>query len=59
MDNIFTCKGKLLADYLIAHGSKLKKIDRNNGDFTFIFEYDESIEKNIEQWEADMKKCMF
>lgn len=55
----FNCKGKLLADYLIQRGSKLIKINYSNGIPVFVFEYDESIDKNIIQWETDRDKCWF
>lgn len=58
----FCCKGKRLANYLIEHGSKLIRIDndqKSKGFLVFIFEKDESINKNLEQWEIDKKKYLF
>ena len=52
----FCCKGKQLAAYLIKHGSKLLRIDNGN---RYIFESDETIIKNLEQWEIDKKKYLF
>lgn len=58
----FCCKGKRLAKYLMEHGSKLIRIDKdqNSKEFLiFIFEKDDSIDKNLEQWEKDKKKYLF
>ena len=58
----FCCKGKRLANYLIEHGSKIIRIDndqKSKGFLVFIFENDESINKNLEQWEIDRKKYLF
>lgn len=52
---LFYCKGKRLAEYLIKHGSKFIKVEKNK----FIFEKDESVERNLAVYEKDMKKCMF
>ena len=51
----FVCNSKMLADYFVKHGSKLLKIE--NG--VFVFEYDDSINVNLKQFEIDYKKCMF
>ena len=53
---MFCCRGKRLANYLIEHGSKIVRIDCdqiNKGFLVFIFEKDESIKKNLKQWEID------
>ena len=52
---LFYCKSKNLAKYLIKHGSKFIKVEKDN----YIFEKDESIEQNLAIYEKDMKKCMF
>ena len=59
MKKEFCCKGKQLADYLVKHGSKLLRIENKNGVDVHIFEYDESIDKNINQYEVDKKKWLF
>lgn len=59
MKKEFCCKGKQLANYLIKRGSKLLRIENKNGVDVHIFEYDESIDKNIEQYELDKKKWLF
>lgn len=58
MDNVYYCKSKRIADYLIDNGSKLMSIEYEDG-FVFVFKYDESIDKNLEQWEVDRKRCLF
>lgn len=58
----FCCKGKRLANYLIEHGSKIIRIDcdqKSRGFLVFIFENDESIDRNLELWEKDKKKYLF
>lgn len=55
----FSCNSKRLADYLVAHGSKLIRIDKGNGSVEYIFEYDDSIDKVLEDYEKDFKRCMF
>lgn len=58
----FCCKGKRLANYLISHGSKLIRVDndqKSKGFLVFIFEKDESIERNLEKWELDKNKYLF
>lgn len=54
--NEFIVKSKQLANYLISHGSKLIRKENYN---TYIFEKDESIDKNIEQWEFSKKNIYF
>lgn len=55
MKNEFTCTSKRLANYLIKNGSKfIEKRKR-----LFVFENDDSINKNIEAYESTLKKCMF
>lgn len=51
----FSCNSRQLADYIIKRGSKLLRIDKG----VFVFEYDDSIDFLIEQWEIDYKRCMF
>ena len=53
---MFCCRGKRLANYLIEHGSKIVRIDcdqKAKGFLVFIFENDESIEKNLQKWRKD------
>ncbi|MDD4805111.1 MAG: hypothetical protein PHN69_08290 [Candidatus Pacebacteria bacterium] len=55
---MFCCRGKRLANYLIEHGSKIVRIDcdqKAKGFLVFIFEDDDSIKKNLKQWEVDKK----
>ena len=56
MENVFKCKGKQLADYLINNGSKLIKTD---GFDTFYFEKDETVKVNLEKSKKLNKLSMF
>lgn len=55
----FNCNNKRLADYLSMNGSKLIRIDDKDGNVKYIFEYDDSIDRNLESYEANFKRCMF
>jgi len=55
----FICEGRKLANYLITHGSKLIKEDKQNGKTVFVFENDDIIIKNLEQFEVDINRCLF
>ncbi len=59
---MFVCKGKRLANYLIEHGSKIVRIDcdqKAKGFLVFIFERDETIDRNLKQWETDKVTYLF
>lgn len=59
---MFVCKGKRLANYLLEHGSKLKRIDndqKSKGFLVFLFERDDSIQTNLKNWETDKKTYLF
>lgn len=59
MKSEFNCKGKQLADYLVKNGSTLLRTENKRGAIVHVFEYDDTIDKNIEQWKLDKKRCMF
>lgn len=59
MNDVFYCKGRRLANFLISHGSKIIRIDKEDGVFIFVFEYDDYIDANIKKWEANLKRCYF
>ena len=59
MKKEFYCKGKPLANYLSKHGSNLIDMKIDNGVVVYVFEYDHTIDKNLEQWELDRKKWLF
>lgn len=59
MNDVFYCKGRRLANFLLNNGSKIIRIDQEEGTFIFVFEYDESIDSNVEKWEANLKRCYF
>lgn len=53
--NIFSVNDYKLAVYMMNHGSKLICIE--NG--IYIFEYDDSIEENLAEFEKLQDMCMF
>lgn len=55
----FSCKGNRLADYLMANGSRLLRVDCVKGVSIFVFEYDDSIDRNIDEWESFQKRAFF
>lgn len=55
----FTCNNKRLACYLIMHGSKLIRIDKDSDGLKYVFEQDDSIEGILDNYEASFKRCMF
>lgn len=59
MKKEFYCKGKPLADYLSKHGSNLIDVKNDKGVVVYVFEYDNTIDKNLDQWEFDRKKWLF
>ena len=59
LPSFFSCNNKRLADYLVMSGSKLIRIDKENGSVEYIFEHDDSIDRNLESYEANFKRCMF
>lgn len=55
----FSCNSKRLADYLVMNGSNLIRIDKENKSVEYIFEYDDSIDDVLKNYEEDFKRCMF
>jgi hypothetical protein len=54
--DLFVCKGKRLANYLLERGSKLKRIDTDNkskGFLVFLFEKDDLLQINLDTWDKD------
>lgn len=51
----FTCNSRQLADYLKKNGSNFLRIEKG----LFVFEYDSSIDKNVEKFKSIQKRCMF
>ena len=58
-NELFYCKSKRLANYLEKHGSIFIGEDEHEGTIMYVFVNDYSINKNIDKWEADMKRCLF
>lgn len=59
MTKEFRCTGKRLSDYFIKSGSKLLRTEFIKGRKIYIFEYDDSIDKNLDQWEIVNKRSLF
>lgn len=58
----FYCKNKQIANYLVKHGSNLLRIEKSkkfDNILIFVFEKDDTIERNLDQWESNKKKCLF
>lgn len=55
----FLCKSRLMSDYLINNGSILIRIQKECGSPVFVFEYDDTIDKNINSFEENRRKCLF
>lgn len=58
-DNVFYCNNRNLANYLKKNGSKFIKVDKVDGSIVYLFEKDDSIDRNLTEWEARIKKCLF
>lgn len=56
---VFECESKQIADYLVKHGSKMLDIEMRDGGNVYIFEHDEALDKNIEEWEKNFNNSMF
>lgn len=53
---MFVCKSKRLANYLIEHGSPVKRIDtdqQSKGFLVFLFEKNQKLNNNLETWKSD------
>lgn len=53
---MFVCKSKRLANYLIANGNSIIKIDtdqKSKGFLIFLFKKNELLNKNLEKWNVD------
>lgn len=56
MSNVFCCKGKRLANYLLEHNCKIIRIDcdqNNKGFLVFIFEKSEFLDNALQLWKID------
>ena len=54
--NLFLCKSKRLANYLIEHNSPVVRIDTDKeakGFLVFLFKKDEQLNKNLKKWRLD------
>lgn len=53
---VFCCKGKRLANYLLSHDCKLIRIDcdkKSKGFLVFIFKKDKYLNAALESWNID------
>lgn len=58
--NLFCCKGKRLANYLLEHNCKLIRIDcdqKSKGFLVFIFENNQCLKDVLILWQKD--KCQY
>ena len=56
MDNLFVCKSKRLANYLIENGNPVVRIDtdqKSKGFLVFLFEKTELLNRNLDKWNVD------
>lgn len=62
MSNVFCCKGKRLANYLLEHNCKLIRIDcdqKNKGFLVFIFVKNYELTSSLKLWERDKNNYLF
>lgn len=56
MGEVFCCKGKRLANYLLKHDCKLIRIDKDknvDGFLVFIFVKNDNLDKSLQSWNID------
>lgn len=56
---LFYCKGKRIADYLIKNGSKFVGTEQREGFLVYVFEKDDTIFESLDKLGIDMERCMF
>lgn len=62
MNEVFCCKGKRLANYLLDHNCKLIRIDcdqKANGFLVFIFEKNQLLNDALQLWKNDKMVYLF
>lgn len=59
---LFCCKGKRLANYLLAHDCKLIRIDcdqKSEGFLVFIFQKSQNLTNALQSWKTDKETYLF
>lgn len=62
MNNLFCCKGKRLANYLLEHDCKLIRIDcdqKSKGFLVFIFVKNQNLKNALQKWKVDKVTYLF
>lgn len=59
MNKEFYCKSKQISSYLIKNGSRLIRTEKDKGLIVFVFDYDDSIDKNLKQLESEKNRYLF
>lgn len=62
MNEVFCCKGKRLANYLLENDCKLIRIDcdqKSKGFLVFIFEKNGNLRDALESWRVDKETYLF
>lgn len=62
MNEVFCCKGKRLANYLLEHDCKLIRIDcdqKSKGFLVFIFEKSRNLNDALQLWKIDKETYLF
>lgn len=62
MNEVFCCKGKRLANYLLDHDCKLVRIDcdqKSKGFLVFIFIKNGNLNEALESWKVDKETYLF
>ena len=60
--DLFCCKGKRLANYLLEHDCRLIRIDcdqKSKGFLVFIFEKNQNLQYALQTWEVDKESYLF
>lgn len=59
---LFCCRGKRMANYLLDHDCKLIRIDcdqQSKGYLVFIFEKSQALNDAVEAWKVDKETYLF
>lgn len=62
MNDVFCCKGKRLANYLLEHDCKLIRIDcdqKSKGFLVFIFANNGNLNEALKSWKVDRETYLF
>ena len=62
MNELFCCRGKRMANYLLEHECKLIRIDcdqKSKGFLVFIFEKSQNLIDTLQTWQVDKETYLF